>query len=87
MKKPTETETHEKEYFIIEKTNDDTPSYIANKPNKNNEEVLWTNTKINAKRFDEKDLDFLEFDKTIHVKRYIKKVYTVDSYESVVPFE
>ena len=87
MKKLTETDTHEKEYFIIEKRNEDRPSYIANKPNENNEEVLWTNVKVNAKRFEESDLDLLKFDKSIHVKRYVRKVYTVETYESVVPFD
>lgn len=87
MSEPDETTTHEKEYFIIEKIGEDKPSYIANKPNENNEEILWTNVKTNAKRFEESDLELLKFDKSIHVKRYIHKVYTVETYESVVSFD
>ena len=62
MKKPTETDTHEKVYFLIKRKTLDL--FITNRPNKNIEEIEYTDNKNNARRFDEDDFEILDIDET-----------------------
>lgn len=84
MTKPTETETHEKIYFLIKRKGLDL--YIINRPNKNIEEVEYTDNKNNARRFDEDDFEILTIDKTLHEKIEVIKKYAIVTFESVVSF-
>lgn len=84
MTKPTKTDSHEKIYFLIKRKGLDL--YITNRPNKNIEEVEYTDSKINARRFDEDDFEILTIDKTLHEKVEVLKKYAIVTFESVVPF-
>lgn len=85
MTKPTSSSSHEKAYFLIKRKGLDI--YITNRPNKNIEEIEYTDNKTNARRFDEDDCEILDFDKTIHEKILVIKKYTVTTFESVVSFD
>lgn len=85
MTKPTETDAHEKVYFLIKRKTLDL--YITNRPNKNVEEIEYTDNKNNARRFDEDDFEILDIDKTIHEKIEVIKKYAIATFESVVPFD
>ena len=85
MKKLTETDTHEKVYFLIKRKTLDL--FITNRPNKNIEEIEYTDNKNNARRFDEDDFEILDIDETVHEKIEVIKKYTIATSESVVPLD
>ncbi|MGD3158224.1 DUF2483 family protein [Staphylococcus cohnii] len=85
MTKPTKTDEHEKVYFLIKRKALDL--YITNRPNKNIEEIEYTDNKNNARRFDEDDFEILDIDETVHEKIEVIKKYAISTFESVVPFK
>ena len=84
MTKPTKTESHEKIYFLIKRKSLDL--YITNRPNKNIEEVEYTDNKNNARRFGEDDFEIINIDEKLHEKVEVLKKYAIVTFESVVPF-
>lgn len=85
MTKPTKTDTYEKIYFLIKRKELDL--FITNRPNKNIEEVEYTDNKSKARRFDEDDFEILDIDKNVHEKVEVTKKYAVATFESVVALD
>lgn len=78
-------DVNNKTYYLIARN--DVELFVTNRPNKNIDEVEYTDVEINARRFQEEDFKIIELDNSKHKIIEINKVYTIETYRKERPIE